>query len=958
MPRATWPRASYIFHRTSTHVAPPSTVGWDMSSRYPRSALLGRHDERGVLDTLLTNVRAGQSRVLVLRGGTGVGKSALLDYVAEQATGCRVARAAGVEAEVELAYAGVHQLCARMLDRVTRLPAPQRDALGTAFGLAAGASPDRFLVGLAALGLLAEAAEERPLVCLVDDAQWIDRSSMQALAFVARRLLAERVALIFAVREPSEEPELSALPTLTVDGLKDDEARALLATAVPGRMDPRVQDRIVAEARGNPLALLELPRGLNVADLAGGFALPNTTQLTTRMEQSFLRRFESLPVETRRLLVMAAADPLGDVTLLWRAAAELGIDPAAAAPGVAEGLVEFGARVRFRHPLVRSVIYHSAPLPERQDAHGALADVTNPVSDPDRRAWHRARAAVGPDEEIAAELVRSAERARARGGAAAAAAFLKRATELTPDPGQRATRALTAAQAKLEAAAPDAASDLLSLAEAGPLDELQRACLARMRGQIVFIRTRGRHAPPMLLDAATQLEPLDTSSAREAYLEALGAAIMAARLSGRPNEEDIARTAGSVGMESGSTRPTDLLLEGMIARFIDGYEAGVAPLTQALQAFRDQKDGDDEASLRCLWLACPIAPEPLAPELWDDDSWHQIATQAIELSRRAGALAMLPIALRYGASLRMHTGELDEASRLIEEADAVTEATGGARVWHTSLMLAAWRGDEEQTTALMEPGRRDAIARGEGRILGFAGYVTAVLNNGLSRFDAALAGARMGCDDEDFGFFGWTLVELIEAAVRAGAYNLAADAIRQLEGRTRPAGTAWALGMLARSIALVSDGNTAEDHYREAIAHLERSRVAIHLARARLVYGEWLRREGRRLHAREQLRAAHEMFTDFGAAAFAERARRELLATGETVRRRTTDARAELTAQEAQVARLAAAGHTNPEIGSQLFISPRTAEYHLHKVFAKLGITSRRELRRALHSPARTATAG
>jgi DNA-binding CsgD family transcriptional regulator len=921
-----------------------------MSSSDRGPVLRGRQREQAQLDRLLQGVHANQSRVLVVRGEPGVGKSALLDYVARRASGCRVERAVGVESEMELAFAGVHQLCMPMLDGVARLPGPQRDALGAAFGLSAGVTPDRFLVGLAVLGLLSDSADERPLVCVVDDAQWLDQASAQVLAFVARRLGADAVGLVFAVREPDERRQLAGLPELVVQGLGEADARALLDSTVPGRLDERVRDRIVAETRGNPLALLELPRGLTGAELAGGFGRPDAQPLASRIEQSFLRRIELLPADTQRLLLVAAAEPMGDVTLLWRAAGRLGIGVDAAGSAETAGLVEIRARVRFRHPLVRAAAYRAGPVADRQAAHQALAEETDPETDPDRRAWHRAHAATGPDEAVADELERSAVRAQGRGGVAAAAAFLERATELTPDPVRRGARALAAARAKFDAAAPDAAHELLATAEIGPLDDLQRAQLARLRAQIVFARRRGSDAPPLLLEAARQFEPLDAELARETHLEALGAAIFAGRLSRGPGEvREVAQVGRTAPPAPQPPRLADLLLDGVTTRFTDGFVAGVAPLKQALEEFRREAGRSDGDVLRWLWTACPVAPEPVAPELWDDETWHELATRAVRLARQAGALAVLPVALVYRAGVHLHAGEFAAATALIEEADAITKATGNAPLSYTSLVLAAWRGVEAPAMAVIEAGIREATARGEGRALGLAGYATAVLYNGLGRYDAALAGARRACEDEDLGFFGWSLVELIEAGVRAGDHVAAADAMDRLDERARASGTDWAAGVRARSRALLSTGASADGLYRDAIDHLGRSRIGVHLARAHLVYGEWLRRENRRREAREQLRTAHDSFSRIGADAFAERARRELAATGETVRSRSVETPDDaLTTQEMQIARLAADRQTNSEIAGQLFISPRTVEYHLSKVFRKLGVKSRRKLGDAL----------
>jgi len=914
-----------------------------MSDGHPGLGLHGRSNECETLDRLLASVEEGHSRVLVVRGDAGVGKTALLNWLAARASDFRIVRTAGVESEMELAFAGVHQLCAPLLGRLTRLPAPQRDAVATAFGLSAGQARDLFLVGLGVLGLLSDAAGDGPLLCLVDDAQWLDDASAQVLGFVARRLLAEPVAMVFAERNPSEETDLRNLPVMTVAGLSDADARALLDAATPGRLDERVRDRIVAEANGNPLALLELPKGLTAAELAGGFGRPDARPVANRIEQNFLLRVRALPVETQQLLLAAAADPVGDVPLLWRAAELLGIRADAAAPAETDGLIELGARVRFRHPLARSAAYRAAAVRKRREIHRALADVTDPSVDPDRRAWHRAQAALGPDEAIAGELERSADRAQGRGGIAAAAAFLERATDLTPDPARRGARALAAAQAKFEAGDGNAAHELLAAAEISPLDALQRARLARLRAQIVFAQRRGSEAPQLLLDAARGLEGLDDALARETYLEAFAAAIYAGRLSGRIGIREVAEAARGAPQGPVPPRPIDLLMDGLATRFIEGYDAGVPVLRRALQVIAAEEPGR-EKDLRWLWLTSPIAFE-----VWDNEAWDRLTARAVTVSRASGALAVLRVALAYRAGVSILTGDFPAASVLLHESDAISAATGQAPVGRYAWdLLAAWQGDESRVLHMTATDLKNARERGEGRMIGLVGNVTALLYNGLGRYGAALAAAQRACEYEDPGLLGWYLAELIEAAVRSDALQVAQDARRRLEAHTIPARTDWALGMLARSSALLSEGAAADALYREAIERLGRSRLVVHLARAHLVYGEWLRRENRRLDAREQLRIAHEMLSRIGAEAFAERARRELVATGETVRKRVMETRYELTAQEAQVARLAADGHTNPEIASQLFISPRTAEYHLRKVFDKLGISSRRSLRDAL----------
>ncbi|GGT08452.1 ATP-binding protein [Streptomyces chromofuscus] len=919
-----------------------------------RVLLRGRGREAAALERVLSTARAGGSAVLVMRGEAGIGKTALLKHAADRATGFRTVGVAGVESEMELAFSGLHQLCAPMLGRLPQLPGPQRDALSVAFGLREGEAPDRFLVGLAVLGLLADAARDRPLACLVDDVQWLDDGSRQVLAFVARRLMAESVALVFAVREPAGEDarELAGLPELIVEGLGDPDARAVLASAVRVPIDPLVRDRIVAEAHGNPMVLLTLPRALAPAELAGGFWLPGGRPVADCVETAFHQQFRQLPQASRRLLLTAAAEPTGDADLLWRAAGLQEVPVDAAAPAEAAGLVEFGTRVRFHHPLVRSAIYRRTPAPDRRAAHRALADATDPGLDPDRRAWHRAHAATGPDEGVAADLERSAERARGRGGAAAAAAFLRRAAELTPDPVRRVTRALAAAQAQIDAGGPEQADNLLAAAEAGPLDDMQRARLERLRARLAFSRMRGGDAPRLLLDAAQRLAPLDAVLARETLLEALGAAIFTGRLGEWPGQREVAEAARAGPPPPRPPRMVDILLDGMAGRIIDGYAPGVDALRHALRVVRqEQRAGATDADRRWLWLAFRVTPEPLATELWDDDAWHELATGAVSVAREAGALGVLPMALTYQACFQVHAGEFDAAAARIDEATAISEAMGGAPMMYTSLVLGAWRGQEHDALHLIGTTVEEVTARGEGRVLSLAEYATALLYNGLGRYDAALAAATRACRYEDLGFFGWALIELIEAAARSGQPQAAAAALDVLTERTRASGTEWALGTEACSRALLSDGRDADAGYQEAIERLGRCRIAVHLARVRLLYGEWLRRQGRRQDSRAQLRPAYEAFDRFGAGGFAERARRELLATGEAARKRTVGVVAELTGQEAQIARLARDGHTNSEIAAQLFISPRTVEWHLGNVFAKLGVSSRRHLRSVLSAP-------
>jgi DNA-binding CsgD family transcriptional regulator len=918
---------------------------WFVPGRRP-TTLRGRRSEREVLGGLLDEVRGGRSAVLVLRGEAGVGKTALLDYAVASAADLRVVRATGVESEMELAFAGLHQLCGPVLDRLGRLPGPQRAALGAAFGLEAGPAPDRFLVGLAVLSLLSELAGERPLVCVVDDAQWLDQASAQVLAFAARRLMMRSVLVLVAAREPGTD--FRGLPELAVEGLGAADARELLDSALRWPMDERVREQIVAETRGNPLALLELPRGLSPAGLAGGFGLPEALPVPGRIEQDFLRRAEGLPGPARLLLVLAAAEPTGDPVLLRRATGRLGIPAQAATPAAEAGLLEFGARVRFRHPLVRSAAYQSASLHDRQLVHRALAEANDPQADPDRGAWHRAQAAAGPDEEAAAGLEQSAGLAKARGGLAAAAAFLERATALTPDPAQRAERALAAAQVKIQAGAFDALLKLLGVAKAGPQDELRQARIDLLHARLAFVSNPGRDAAPLLLKAAGRLERTDIHLARVAYLDTMNAAMFAGHLAapgaGAP---EVTRAARAAPRPSYPLRAPDLLLDGLTTRFTEGYSAGLPILRRALSAFGRDMSAEDE--LRWLWLACISAVQ-----LWDDGQWDVLSRRHVRLAHDAGALSELPFALSSRAYLELFAGELTATAALLEEVRAATDATGSNFAPYGALGLAAWRGREEEAAVLTEATIAEVTLRGEGIGITVTKWANAVLYNGLGRYDEALAAAERGSEHPDeLGLATWSLVELIEAAARTGQPERGTVALRRLAESTSAAGTDWALGVESRSRALLSSGELADRLYREAIQRLSRTRVRTELARAHLLYGEWLRRQNRRVDAREQLRCGYEMLTAMGIEGFAARARRELLATGETVRKRTVETAGELTGQEAEIARLAADGHTNPEIGMKLFLSSRTVEWHLRKVFTKLGISSRRELREALPAQVR-----
>ncbi|WP_329000744.1 LuxR C-terminal-related transcriptional regulator [Kribbella sp. NBC_00709] len=891
--------------------------------------LTGRLAECGALGQLVTAVRTGESRALVLSGEAGVGKTALLDYLAGHADGCRVMRTSGVQSEMELAFAGLHQLCAPVLDLLASLPAPQCEALQTVFGISAGPPPDMFLIGLGVLSLLAEAAEQQPLICLVDDQQWLDRCSAQILSFVARRLDAESVGLVFATRQVSQV--LSGLPEYSIGGLRDADAHSLLDAVLTSPIDAQVRDQLVAEAHGNPLALLELPRGLQSA---GGFGVPGAVGI----EESFVRRVNAMPDETRRLLVLAAAEPSGNDALVRRAAGLLDLHLQAAVPASDAGLAEFATRIRFRHPLVRSAAYCSASPAERREVHQALAAVTDAEADPDRRAWHRAQGAAGPDEEIADELERSAGRAQARSGFAATAAFLLRSAALTIDPVKRAGRALAAAQAELQTGAFDSAADLLTMAEAEQLSELQRARADLVHAQLAFLTNRGNDAPQLMLKAAKRLETVDVSLARATYLDALSAAIFAGRLA-KPGGDvrEVARAAAAAPRPA-VVGPADLLLDGNASHYRDGYAAGAETLHKALAGVGDGTTVEEE--LQLLWMATTSALR-----LWDADRWEQLSRRHLQLVRETGVLSNVALALTSLAYVSVFAGDLSAAATLTDEARAANEVTGGNLAPYGLLALAAFRGDRDETLALVAATEQDGTRRGEGIGLAFADWAAAVLANGLGRYqDAADAAERAFRDPIDRLSMMLVPSELVEAAVRIGAIDTAHRACQVLGDMANATGTDWALGVYARSRAMISAGDTAERLYKEAIGHLEKTRLKVELARAELVYGEWLRRERRRTDAREHLRTAHAGFEAMGLTGFAERARRELQAAGGTARKRVVPTQSELTAQEAQIARMARDGLSNPEIATRLFISARTVQYHLRKVFSKLNITSRSQL--------------
>ncbi|WP_406636619.1 AAA family ATPase [Amycolatopsis sp. WGS_07] len=876
-----------------------------MSATSSRS-LVGRHAE---VDRLLALIRAaerGEGGALVLRGEPGIGKSALLDHVEQAAEGFQRIRASGSEFEGELPFAALHQLCVPVLAHLDTL---YRDALLVAFGLADGA-PDPFRVSLAALDLLTTAAAERPLLCVIDDAHWLDAASARALTFLARRISAEPIAMVFAARDQEPVRGLDELPGLTVGGLSDAEARVLLAEEKTVTLDERVRDRLLAEARGNPLALIELPK-------AGGFALPAPSPVASRIERSFRARMAELPPDARQLLILASAEPTGDPALLWTAARQLGLDvPAASAAAEASGLIVFDTRARFCHPLARSAAYRAAEPHQRQTAHRALADATDPATAGDRRAWHRAQATAGPDEEVAAELELSASRAEARGGVAAAAAFLERAAALSLDPGKQVERTLAAARATLAAGRTETAADLVTSIDTSTLEVAKHASVDLLRGQIAFVQGAGKAGPELILQAAQRLAANDPERSREFLVAALEMGLVVGRAAGVLDR--VLAAAPPAG-------PPDLL-SALVRLTTEGHRAGVPAIREVLTS--------DDAG----WTRTPALATVLAGELWDLDLHRTIVDWLAKTGQSTGS----PMTLRLGRSQEalyaVFTGNFGQAMAAIAEEEAIADALGDPPQLYPRVHLAAMRGRRQEVLDLFA----EATSRQTGQLTANAYWATSVLYNGLGDYPAALTAATHAVESGDLFLTGIALPEQIEAAVRCGEDTVARSALTSLLERTEAAGTDFALGVAAGARAMV---NGTEEDYVAALSHLTDSPLSVQIARAHLRYGEWLRRSGRRRDAREQLRAAHELLSKIGMEAFTRRAADELRATGEVARSRSEHTYDRLTMQEMHIAREVAAGATSKEVATRLFLSPRTVDAHLRNIFRKLGITSRRQLR-------------
>ena len=905
-------------------------------------SVLDRDSERARIDDLLERIRLGMSGVLALRGCDGVGKTTLVDYAVGAATGFRISAVAGVESEINLPYGAVHQLLIPFLPLINDLPLPQRQALQVAFGLVAGAPPGRFLVGLACLTLLSRAAADQPVLCAVDDAHWIDAESALVLGFVARRLYADRVGMVVAVAGSIAPLVFQQLPTMEVGGLPQEAASELLRSVTATPLALAVVNRVVADTERNPLALVDIGSHYTPEELAARAYLPEPIPAGPQLQERYLRRVHHLPPQVQEFVLLIAADVSGDRGRVRNAAAAAGIDADAAesAAEAAEMIDASGNRVRFRYPLIRAAVYHGAGDADRRRAHHWLGQASDPHHEADRRVWHRAAAAAGPDEHLAADIESAARRARDRGGWPATVALMRHSVALTPDPAMRARREVALARAELVIGHSRIAREIAEDALTQLTDSRSRGEAKVVIGDALYDQGRDPEAAQALADASTALAD-DPSASADALMAALNAAIWA----GPAEASKIARITPPA-LPGTAPRVADLMLAGFRARFTKGYRAAVAPLRAAVEAVR--ADGPIPVTGHRWLLRGAVA----AGSLWDDEALLDITERWVGITRRLAVLSELPIALAFRGITDCLMGRLDAAGDCWAEmreimADSQTSGMFGVDSGGEGLLL-AYRGEFARARAagLAQVRESTAWRQGAPALMGRKIVATAELHAG--HFEAAVD-AALPVIKEDLPFTAeLTLPNLVEAAVRSDHLDVAQSAFATLADRTSAAGTSWAHGLRARSQALLGDGSDAEAAYLEAIDQLGRSRAALDLACGHLQYGQWLRRAKRRRDARRQLRSAEDMFHAMGAVGLAEQARSELRASGERARQRSPGTEFDLTPQEARISNLAAGGSTNTEIAEQLFISPSTVDYHLGKVFRKLGVTSRTQLARRL----------
>lgn len=912
----------------------------------PAWPLLGRHAERDAIDELLAKARDGLSGVLMLIGEPGIGKTRLLEYAAAAAADLTVMWLTGVESETQLGFGALHRLLRPFMDRVAGLPAPQRDALSTAFGLGGSEPPDRYLVGLATLTVLSGVAADQPALCLVDDVHWLDRESAEALAFAARRLNADSLGFIFARRSAAARPEagglatFATLPVRHLDGMEPLDAKALLALGVEGSLDPTVADRLVAGTGGNPLALIELTVQLSPEQLVGVAPLPARLPVSRTLDAHFRAAIAALPADTRTLLLLIAAAPADDAALIWRAAGRLGLTARAADAAAQGGILTRTPRPAFRHPLIRSAVYADADAGQRRQVHAALAVACDSVGDTERSTWHRAEAAAGADDQVAAELEAAAELARTRGGYSEQALFLSRAAELTRAPERRAERLLAAADAHLISGDPAAAETLLDMAAAHLNEPVQRARALRTKAVIEMFHVRVANVPAMLLNAVAELGGRDPEMTWDLLYEAMHAALMAQdRVSGTTLADVAKATAAAWHDPDAPDWSGDLIVVGLALRVAEGHAKAAPVLRRALARLRAASE------LKEIGIPLAVLVSLATDDLWDIESLRELADRLAVADREQGALYALGMTLLVAAQGEIVNGGFAKADACYAQSDDLFGATGfPADGAVNRAYLLAWSGREDELRAAVAGIVNLADSFGHGHMLQIGQHALALLDLGLGRYQPALDHALAIFHQDPPAVGNLVLPLIVEAGVRTGHHEIAAAAQARITERAQAAGTPWGLGLLARCQALMSTDEDAESRYRDSVDLLGQVPVALDLAHTRLLFGEWLRRRGQRREARTHLHAAHQLFDSCGAVPFAERARAELLATGEQVRKRTMPAPSGLTPQEQQVAVLAAGGSTNAEIASRLFITVSTVEFHLNKVFRKLGISSRRQI--------------
>jgi DNA-binding CsgD family transcriptional regulator len=889
--------------------------------------LYGRDAEIAALSDLLDQARKGTSGTLVLRGDPGIGKTALVSHITERADGFRIIRAAGIEEESELPFAGLHLLLRPALDRITALPGVQAQALRGALGLAEAGPPDRFLVGLAVLSLLAELAADQPLVCVLDDAQWLDRASADALLFAARRLDSESIVLLLCARTGAFPA--AGLPELSLKGLSAQAATELIRDGLP----PSRRYRVLAEAAGNPLALLELPRVLTAA------RPEDPLPLTDRLRDAFEAQLTGLPELTRTVLVVAAAEGTGELSPILRAAATLGASLADLDAARTVGLIEVdGADLTFRHPLIRAAVHHTAPLVLRRAVHQALAEALDAPGHADRRAWHRAAAAAGPDEEIAAALEHAAGQVRERGGGTGALAWYRRAAELSTDLAAKARRLTLAAEAAtgsgdLDQAAALAAQGLsLVTADAAPGLETEQARLAaqalQVQATVAFMRGDPAAAHRRLVEASELGAAVDEEQANALLIEAVHAGWYA-------GEDELAEGVTRLEGQRLQQTPMERLLLRAVAPVL-GRPADRSDPDGALAEARAAAAGNVPG----LALLCG-----LALLLGQDQAAQQIGGELSRELRAAGQIGWLPSVLFYSGAAQAYGGRHDEALRTVTEGLRLARDTGQQR-WVDALaeplaLLAAARGDKELCHRLAAEAL--SRARRPAWTVPWTSSALGLLDLGLGRAESALARLERLAEGRRFFHIAATrsTPDLVEAAVRLGRPEAAAEPLALFETWSRNTGQRWTTALGHRCRALL-DGD--QDRFRAALALHEQDGRPFDEARTRLLYGEWLRREKRKADASTQLRAALETFERIGAAPWAERTRTELTATGTIGRPADHGLSGSLTPQELQIVRLAAQGLSNKDIAAQLFLSSRTVGHHLYKAYPKLGVASRGEL--------------